>query len=91
MLKFQQVTSEDRKLAVSIERKRLLEEARKSRIFNPRVRKIGVRITIQNVQTRLFQYLNALFIYICIKIFSKLFKNLYYYFHLIHIFVVFYY
>ncbi|XP_020298176.1 RIB43A-like with coiled-coils protein 1 [Pseudomyrmex gracilis] len=50
MLKFQQVTSEDRKLAVSIERKRLLEEARKSRIFNPRVRKIGIDKTYLDKQ-----------------------------------------
>lgn len=43
MLKFQQrPTLEDLKLAASIERKRQLEEARKLRIFNPRVRKIGV-------------------------------------------------
>lgn len=45
MLKFQQrATPEDLKIAASIERKRQLEEARKLRIFNPRVRKIGVRI-----------------------------------------------
>jgi len=43
MLKFQQrATPEDLKIAASIERKRQLEEARKLRIFNPRVRKIGV-------------------------------------------------
>ncbi|XP_070150468.1 RIB43A-like with coiled-coils protein 1 [Polyergus mexicanus] len=43
MLKFQQrATPEDLKIAASIERKRQLEEARKLRIFNPRVRKIGI-------------------------------------------------
>lgn len=46
MLKFQQrATPEDLKIAASIERKRQLEEARKLRIFNPRIRKIGVRVT----------------------------------------------
>ncbi|XP_011868101.1 PREDICTED: RIB43A-like with coiled-coils protein 2 [Vollenhovia emeryi] len=43
MLEFQQrVTPEDLKVAASIERKRQIEEARKLRIFNPRVRKIGI-------------------------------------------------
>ncbi|CAL1688908.1 unnamed protein product [Lasius platythorax] len=43
MLKFQQrATPEDLKIAASIERKRQLEEARKLRIFNPRIRKIGI-------------------------------------------------
>ncbi|XP_011646865.1 RIB43A-like with coiled-coils protein 2 isoform X2 [Pogonomyrmex barbatus] len=43
MLKFQQrATPEDLKIAASIKRKRQLEEARKLRIFNPRVRKIGI-------------------------------------------------
>jgi len=45
MLKFQQQpTPEDIKVAANIERKRQLEEERKLRIFNPRYRKIGVRI-----------------------------------------------
>jgi len=45
MLKFQQrPTPEDIKIAANIERKRQLEEERKLRIFNPRFRKIGVRI-----------------------------------------------
>jgi hypothetical protein len=45
MLKFQQrPTAEDIKIAANIERKRQLEEQRKLRIFNPRFRKIGVRI-----------------------------------------------
>jgi len=44
MLKFQYATPEDVKIAASIEHKRHLEETRKLRIFNPRVRKIGVRI-----------------------------------------------
>lgn len=43
MLKFQQcATPEDLKTAASIEHKRQIEEARKLRIFNPRVRKIGI-------------------------------------------------
>ncbi|XP_011684604.1 PREDICTED: RIB43A-like with coiled-coils protein 2 [Wasmannia auropunctata] len=43
MLKFQQrTTPEDLKIAASIERKRQNEETRKLRIFNPRVRKIGI-------------------------------------------------
>ncbi|XP_072756418.1 RIB43A-like with coiled-coils protein 2 [Anoplolepis gracilipes] len=42
MLKFQRPTPEDLKIAASIEHKRQLEEARKLRIFNPRVRKIGI-------------------------------------------------
>ncbi|XP_032664055.1 RIB43A-like with coiled-coils protein 2 [Odontomachus brunneus] len=42
MLKFQHATPEDLKIAASIERKRRLEEARKPRIFDPRVRKIGI-------------------------------------------------
>jgi len=45
MFKFQhRATPEDLKLAASIERKRQTEEARKLRIFNPRIRKIGVEI-----------------------------------------------
>lgn len=44
MLKFQEcATAEDLKTAASIERKRRFEEERKLRIFNPRVRKFGVR------------------------------------------------
>ncbi|KYM99597.1 PREDICTED: RIB43A-like with coiled-coils protein 2 [Cyphomyrmex costatus] len=43
MFKFQhRATPEDLKLAASIERKRQTEEARKLRIFNPRIRKIGI-------------------------------------------------
>ncbi|XP_024868032.1 RIB43A-like with coiled-coils protein 2 [Temnothorax curvispinosus] len=43
MLEFQQrATPEDLKIVASIERKRQIEEARKLRIFNPRVRKIGI-------------------------------------------------
>ncbi|XP_025986718.1 RIB43A-like with coiled-coils protein 2 [Solenopsis invicta] len=43
MLKFQQrATPEDLKIAACIERKRQIEEERKLRIFNPRVRKIGI-------------------------------------------------
>ncbi|XP_012216528.1 RIB43A-like with coiled-coils protein 2 [Linepithema humile] len=42
MLKFQHATPEDVKIAASIEHKRHLEETRKIRIFNPRVRKIGI-------------------------------------------------
>ncbi|KYN34808.1 RIB43A-like with coiled-coils protein 2 [Trachymyrmex septentrionalis] len=43
MFKFQnRATPEDLKLAASIERKRQSEEARKLRIFNPRIRKIGI-------------------------------------------------
>ncbi|XP_015123425.1 RIB43A-like with coiled-coils protein 2 [Diachasma alloeum] len=42
MLKFQAATKEDLKVAACIERKRQIEEARKSRIFNPRVRRIGI-------------------------------------------------
>lgn len=44
MLKFPPATPEDLKIAASIERKRRLEEERKLRIFDPLVRKIGVRI-----------------------------------------------
>lgn len=45
MLKFQErPTPEDIKIAASIERRRQLDEARKLRIFNPRLRKFGVRI-----------------------------------------------
>ncbi|XP_063978882.1 RIB43A-like with coiled-coils protein 2 [Diachasmimorpha longicaudata] len=42
MLKFQVTTKEDLKTAACIERKKQIEEARKSRIFNPRVRRIGI-------------------------------------------------
>ncbi|KAG5317670.1 RIBC2 protein, partial [Pseudoatta argentina] len=43
MFKFEhRATPEDLKLAASIERKRQNEEARKLRIFNPRIRKIGI-------------------------------------------------
>ncbi|XP_012523491.1 RIB43A-like with coiled-coils protein 2 [Monomorium pharaonis] len=43
MLKFQErATPEELKIAASIERKRQIEEARKLRIFNPCVRKIGI-------------------------------------------------
>ncbi|XP_011297589.1 RIB43A-like with coiled-coils protein 2 [Fopius arisanus] len=42
MLKFQKATKEDLKAAACIERKKQIEEARKSRIFNPRVRRIGI-------------------------------------------------
>jgi len=50
MLKFQQrATPEDLKIAASIEHKRRIEEARKLRIFNPRIRKIGV-----GIQSRFF-------------------------------------
>ncbi|KAK0167236.1 hypothetical protein PV327_004662 [Microctonus hyperodae] len=42
MLKFQLPTSDDLKVAACIERKRQIEEARKSRIFNPRIRRIGI-------------------------------------------------
>lgn len=56
MLKFQQrVTPEDLKIAASIERKRQSEETRKLRIFNPRVRKIGV-----SIQSRVFRSLTFL-------------------------------
>lgn len=44
MLKFQTPTREDLKLAASIKYKQEIEEARKCRIFNPWVRKIGVSI-----------------------------------------------
>lgn len=42
MLKFQFATADDLKNAAAIERRRQIEETRKSRIFNPRTRKIGV-------------------------------------------------
>lgn len=43
MLKFQErPTPEDIKIAASIERRRQLDEARKLRIFNPRLRKFGI-------------------------------------------------
>ncbi|KAG7198610.1 hypothetical protein KM043_005971 [Ampulex compressa] len=42
MLKFQTATPEDRKVAAAIERRRRTEEERKRRIFNPRLRKIGI-------------------------------------------------
>ncbi|XP_043488460.1 RIB43A-like with coiled-coils protein 2 [Polistes fuscatus] len=42
MLLFPRSTLEDRKVAASIERRRQIEEDRKSRIFNPRFRKIGI-------------------------------------------------
>ena len=44
MLDFPKPTAQDLKIAANIERKRRLEEERKARIFNARIRKIGVRI-----------------------------------------------
>lgn len=42
MLNFLLATDQDRKEAAAIERRRAREEERKQRIFNPRVRLIGV-------------------------------------------------
>lgn len=42
MFKFQMTTPEDLKIAARIEHKRQIDEERKSRIFNPRTRRIGV-------------------------------------------------
>lgn len=46
MLKFQLTTPEDLKVAARIEHKRQIDEARKSRIFDPRLRGIGVSLKI---------------------------------------------
>jgi hypothetical protein len=43
MLELQKSTEQDVKVAAAIEKKRQVEEQRKARIFNPRVRRIGVR------------------------------------------------
>lgn len=45
MLNFLLCTEQDRKEAAAVERRRQAEEERKKRIFNPRVRLIGVRIS----------------------------------------------
>ncbi|XP_068991541.1 RIB43A-like with coiled-coils protein 2 [Neodiprion pinetum] len=42
MLKFQLATPQDLRAAAKVEHKRQIEEARKSRIFNPRSRRIGI-------------------------------------------------
>ncbi|XP_001607133.1 RIB43A-like with coiled-coils protein 2 [Nasonia vitripennis] len=42
MLDFQKCTAQDLKAAAAIERKRRIEEERKPRIFNPRIRRIGI-------------------------------------------------
>ncbi|OXU28177.1 hypothetical protein TSAR_003628 [Trichomalopsis sarcophagae] len=42
MLDFQKCTAQDLKAAAAIERKRRIEEERKARIFNPRIRRIGI-------------------------------------------------
>ncbi|XP_050298290.1 RIB43A-like with coiled-coils protein 2 [Anthonomus grandis grandis] len=42
MLKFQLMTEKDKREAAYIERKRMQEEERKKRLFNPRVRLIGI-------------------------------------------------
>lgn len=67
MLEFQRCTAEDVKMAAKIERKRRLEEERKARIFNPRIRKIGVsfyninlNIELDNKSMRHIVYLHNL-------------------------------
>ncbi|XP_011497805.1 PREDICTED: RIB43A-like with coiled-coils protein 2 [Ceratosolen solmsi marchali] len=42
MLELQKCTDQDLKVAAAIEKKRQIEEQRKTRIFNPRVRRIGI-------------------------------------------------
>ena len=57
MLDFpKQCTEQDRKVAAAIEHKRRIEEARKARIFNPRIRKIGVGVLI--ISEHLYNLLN---------------------------------
>lgn len=52
MLNFLLCTEQDRKEAAALERRRQAEEERKKRIFNPRVRLIGVRIHVDFIVLR---------------------------------------
>lgn len=49
MLQFQHITPEGLKVTASIERKRQAEAERKLRIYNPRIRKIGVSLNSDSI------------------------------------------
>lgn len=47
MLKFQLMTEKDRREAAYLERRKIQEEERKKRFFNPRARLIGVNLCLK--------------------------------------------
>lgn len=68
MLNFLLCTEQDQKEAAALERRRQAEEERRKRIFNPRVRLIGVRVT-------LFVFILILIVNHKLRMIMKRYKN----------------